>query len=86
MSVVDWLLDSDPSIRWQAMRDLASVARKIEMLPWDEWGPMEDSYNDKTGADFDLLIDQLAAATDDPEHSDLEPIYEQLAVPESMVC
>ena len=22
MTVVDWLLDSDPSVRWQAMRDL----------------------------------------------------------------
>ncbi len=25
MSVVDWLLDSDPSIRWQVMRDLAGA-------------------------------------------------------------
>jgi hypothetical protein len=24
MSVVDWLLDSDPSIRWQVMRDLTN--------------------------------------------------------------
>ena len=23
MTVLDWLLDSDPSIRWQVMRDLA---------------------------------------------------------------
>ena len=22
MTVIDWLLDSDPSIRWQVMRDL----------------------------------------------------------------
>jgi hypothetical protein len=72
-------------IRGNAMRDLASLARKIEMLPWDEWGPMEDSYNDRTGPDFDLLIDQLATATDDVEHADLEPIYDQLAVPQSMV-
>lgn len=73
-------------IRGNAMRDLASLARKIEMLPWDEWGPMEDSYNDKTGDDFDLLIDQLAAATDDPDHGDLQRIYDQLAVPECMIC
>jgi hypothetical protein len=25
MDVIDWLLDSDPAIRWQAMRDLAGV-------------------------------------------------------------
>ena len=29
-AVVDWLLDSDPSIRWQAMRDLLDA-------PEDEW-------------------------------------------------
>lgn len=73
-------------IRGNAMRDLASVARKIEMLPWDEWGPMEDSYNDKTGPDFDRLIDDLAAATDDPAHCDLDRIYDQLAVPAAIVC
>ena len=32
MSVIEWLLDSDPSIRWQVMRDVtaesdATVAR-----------------------------------------------------------
>ena len=25
MTVVDWLLDSDPSIRWQVMRDLTDA-------------------------------------------------------------
>jgi hypothetical protein len=49
------------------MRDLASLARKLEMLPWDEWGPMEDSYNGRTGDAFDRLIDHLAAATHDPD-------------------
>ena len=73
-------------VRGNAMRDVASLARKIEMLPWDEWGPMEDSYNDKTGADFDLLIDRLAIATSDPEHRDLQAVYDQLAVPASMIC
>ena len=72
-------------IRGNAMRDLASLVRKIEMLPWDEWGPMEDSYNGKTGDDFDLLMDELAAATRDPDQADLQRIYEQLAVPTSMI-
>jgi hypothetical protein len=26
MDVVDWLLDSDPSIRWQVMRDLTDAS------------------------------------------------------------
>ena len=67
------------------MRDLASLARKIEMLPWDEWGPMEDSYKVKTGDAFDRLIDRLAAATQDPDPNKLQQIYEQLAVPTSMI-
>ena len=25
MSVIEWLLDSDPSIRWQVMRDLTDA-------------------------------------------------------------
>lgn len=72
-------------IRGNAMRDLASLARKIETLPWDEWGPMEDSYNNKTGPKFDLLIDVLAAATADPDHSDLDPVYAQFEVPPNLI-
>ncbi len=29
MSVVDWMLDSDPSIRWQALRDLADAPAEV---------------------------------------------------------
>ncbi len=29
MSVLDWLLDSDPAIRWQALRDLAATPAQI---------------------------------------------------------
>ena len=72
-------------IRGNAMRDLASLARKIEMLPWDEWGPMKDSYNNETGPEFDLLIDDLAATTADPDHGDLESVYAELAVPASLI-
>jgi hypothetical protein len=43
MSVVNWLLDSDPSIRWQVMRDLmneadAIVARERSRLASEGWG------------------------------------------------
>jgi hypothetical protein len=43
MSVIDWLLDSDPSIRWQVMRDLtgepdASVARERWRAAAEGWG------------------------------------------------
>lgn len=53
-------------IRGNALRDLASLARKVEMLPWDEWGQMQDSYNGTAGDDFDQLIDQLAPQPTNP--------------------
>ena len=43
MGVIDWLLDSDPSIRWQVMRDLtneedAIVARERSRVASEGWG------------------------------------------------
>ncbi|MBB5891261.1 transglutaminase domain-containing protein [Kutzneria kofuensis] len=72
-------------IRGNLMRDLASML-KIETLPWDEWGRMEDSYQGRTGDDFDELMDRIADAcgTDDP--AAVQAIYaaEDLAVPEEV--
>ncbi|MEV5494548.1 transglutaminase-like domain-containing protein [Nonomuraea fuscirosea] len=47
-------------IRGNAIRDLAALWKK-ETLPWDEWGRMTASYEGKTGSDYDLLIDEVAA-------------------------
>src|SRR6476469_5050296 len=43
MGVIEWLLDSDPSIRWQVMRDLigepdAAVARERARVAGEGWG------------------------------------------------
>jgi len=43
-SVVDWLLDSDPSIRWQVLRDLTDTPAKIiaaerSRVASEGWGP-----------------------------------------------
>jgi hypothetical protein len=68
-------------IRGNAVRDLASL-NKLETLPWDEWGRMEASYKGETGADYDELMDRIAAV-DDPE-----TLYREVAelqVPESLV-
>jgi len=51
-SVIDWLLDSDPSIRWQVMRDLLGVPEsqweaeraKVET---EGWGARLLSYEDE---------------------------------------
>lgn len=73
-------------VRGNAMRDLASLVAKVEMLPWDEWGPMHDSYKGRTGDEFDALMDQLAAATRDHDQLAMERVYEQITVPSSMIC
>src|SRR6187551_3783035 len=43
MTVLDWLLDSDPSIRWQVMRDLTHepadvVAAERSRVATEGWG------------------------------------------------
>jgi hypothetical protein len=43
MTVVEWLLDSDPSIRWQVMRDLTDepdevVAAERSRVAHEGWG------------------------------------------------
>jgi hypothetical protein len=43
MTVIDWLLDSDPSIRWQVMRDLAHepadvIAAERSRIATEGWG------------------------------------------------
>src|SRR4249919_1037519 len=43
MSVLDWLLDSDPAIQWQALRDLADapaevVAAERARVATEGWG------------------------------------------------
>ncbi|MBW8862633.1 MAG: hypothetical protein JF601_09740, partial [Acidobacteria bacterium] len=42
--VIDWLLDADPSIRWQVMRDLTDtpaeiVAAERSRVASEGWGP-----------------------------------------------
>jgi hypothetical protein len=72
-------------IRGNAIRDLASL-NKLEMLPWDEWSRMEESYAGKTGADYDDLMDELAATAAGDDPSALARLYatEDLAVPEQL--
>jgi Transglutaminase-like superfamily len=73
-------------IRGNAIRDLASL-RKVEMLPWDEWGRMDDSYQGKTGADYDELMDTVAAACASNDLATIRRTYalEDLTVPDVMI-
>ena len=73
-------------VRGNAVRDLAAL-NKVEMLPWDEWGRMESSYDGHTGADYDELMDAIAATCASNDETAIRRLYasEDLAVPESMV-
>lgn len=57
------------------------------MLPWDEWGRMDDSYHGKTGSDYDSLMDRLAAVCASDNATLIRSTYasEDLALPESMI-
>ncbi|MEO7398305.1 MAG: squalene cyclase [Ilumatobacteraceae bacterium] len=52
--VIDWLLDSDPSIRWQVMRDLLEVpvsewTAERAKVETEGWGARLLSYEDEDG-------------------------------------
>src|ERR1700730_4570065 len=54
MSVIEWLLDSDPSIRWQVMRDLiaesdATVARERSRVAGEGWGAFMGAFKGSDG-------------------------------------
>jgi Transglutaminase-like superfamily len=73
-------------IRGNAVRDLAAL-NKIEMLPWDEWGRMTASYQGETGADYDVLMDEIAAACAADDADAVARLYASadLAVPRKLI-
>ena len=72
-------------VRGNAIRDLAAL-NKVEMLPWDEWVRMKNSYDGETGPDYDELMDTIAATCASDNEADIEELYnsEDLAVPTMM--
>jgi hypothetical protein len=54
MTMIDWLLDSDPAIRWQVLRDLADapahvVAAERARIPTHGWGARLFALEDEDG-------------------------------------
>ena len=66
-----------------AIRDLASLHR-VEMLPWDEWGPMRDCYDGTIARWVEQLMDDFAAATLNEEEG-LAELYALVEVPSTMI-
>jgi hypothetical protein len=72
MTAIDWLLDSDPSIRWQVMRDLLDVpadgvAAERARVATEGWGARllalqgPDGYRAGERAFFRNTVDALHA-------------------------
>ncbi len=74
-------------IRGNAVKDLAAL-NKVEMLPWDEWGRMDASYKGQTGADYDELIDAIAAVCADDDPAAVAALYDldELRVPRALIA
>ncbi len=73
-------------IRGNVIRDLAAL-NKAEMLPWDEWGRMAESYRGETGPDFDALMDEIAAICASGDDSPVAACYarHELQVPAGLL-
>lgn len=61
--------------------------RKVETLPWDEWGRMTASYAGETGAGYDALIDRVAAVSAADDADAIARLYttEDFAVPDEFL-
>ena len=73
-------------IRGNLIRDFAAL-HKVEMLPWDEWGRMPDSYAGRTGPEYDELMDRVAAVCAEADPHAVTALYatEDLAVPDLLL-
>lgn len=73
-------------IRGNLVRDLAAL-NKVEMLPWDEWGQMTNAYAGQTGPDYDMLLDEVAAACTTDDSAAITALFRHrdLAVPDELV-
>jgi hypothetical protein len=74
-------------VRGNAVRDLAA-RNKVEVLPWDEWGRMQASYDGRTGPEYDRLMDVIAATCASEDDDAVRDLYatEDLAVPAALVA
>jgi hypothetical protein len=73
-------------VRGNAVRDLAAL-NKVELLPWDAWGRMEASYDGRTGAAYDALMDRIAETCAGDDGTALADLYgaEDLTAPAALL-
>jgi len=64
VDVIDWLLDGDPAIRWQVLRDLTDapdgdVAAERARVEHDGWGARLLAGEAELGEDLGVVRDHL---------------------------
>jgi hypothetical protein len=67
-----------------AIRDLAAL-NKVEMLPWDEWGPMRSWYEHGLTPEVEALMDALAAALAAADEVTISELYANVPVPDALM-
>jgi hypothetical protein len=78
VTVLDWMLDSDPSIRWQALRDLAdapadAVAVERTRVATEGWGARLLALQGEDGQwEGGAYVPARSEESDDGDHSDDE--------------
>jgi hypothetical protein len=64
-------------VRGNVLRDLAAL-NKVELLPWDGWGMLEELGNDEWPDEVVTWLDRAAAVTERPDaaHAELRALYD----------
>ena len=67
-----------------AIRDLAAL-NKVEMLPWDEWGPMKACYDHGVTPAIEALMDELTSTLTAGDDIGTAALYATVPVPDEMI-
>ena len=67
-----------------AIRDVAAL-NKVEMLPWDEWGPMRACYDGGVTAEVESLMESIADSCAAEDLAAVAALYAGTPVPAQMV-
>jgi hypothetical protein len=62
-------------VRGSVILDIAAL-NKMEMLPWDAWGRMDDAYSGKTDSAYDDFLDGVSAVVNANDFPAIRELYE----------
>lgn len=67
-----------------AIRDLACL-NGVEMLPWDEWGPMAACYSGDITPEIEHLMDDFLAVLEADDEAAVNRLYRRVPVPDDLL-